>query len=367
MVRACASVHDVSMANAFRVVLLAAAACFAIASATAPKAHEVRRQSTIKASFDEAWDAVIDVFANRSIPVATLEKDSGLIVSEWGSVIGWESVRDCGSPGIAVVKRDVGKFNVRVKRVAEGVKVTVNSHFKQVRDFDGIVSEEQCNSTGQIEELVLRAVANAGAGTKIEMSLSAQPVLGDGLSSALANSRERLDACAVAQGFVGDLATSLHVRDGNVVVASIGHESAEFKACLEKIIADWQLPKSRKPRLVELALEFKDPKSGLPEAGSNGGACYGNGTCDEGLSCSDSKVCEAPEVVDGHEGGVCYGNGTCNDDLVCGASKLCEKKQAIQGREGGLCYGNGTCNEGLSCSSDGSRCTRAADSSNTAD
>ncbi len=49
----------------------------------------------------------------------------------------------------------------------------------------------------------------------------------------------------------------------------------------------------------------------------------------------------------GTEGGPCYGNGTCDDGLVC-ASHRCEFGPAT-GTEGGACYGNDTCNLGLDC------------------
>lgn len=57
----------------------------------------------------------------------------------------------------------------------------------------------------------------------------------------------------------------------------------------------------------------------IPVAGSVGGACYGNGTCNAGLSCSDG-ICREAEA--GTAGGACYGNGTCNAGLSC-ADAVC--------------------------------------------
>ena len=53
------------------------------------------------------------------------------------------------------------------------------------------------------------------------------------------------------------------------------------------------------------------------DAGSSGGACYGNGTCNAGLTC-DAGVCVAPQA--GQMGGACYGNGTCNAGMSCDAA-----------------------------------------------
>jgi len=51
--------------------------------------------------------------------------------------------------------------------------------------------------------------------------------------------------------------------------------------------------------------------------GAEGGACYGNGTCDSGLAC-EANVCVVAEM--GTAGGACYGNGTCNAGLSCDAA-----------------------------------------------
>ncbi|HUS64776.1 MAG TPA: hypothetical protein VMZ28_09555 [Kofleriaceae bacterium] len=53
------------------------------------------------------------------------------------------------------------------------------------------------------------------------------------------------------------------------------------------------------------------------DAGSSGGACYGNGTCNAGLAC-EAGVCVAPQA--GQMGGACYGNGTCNAGMSCDAA-----------------------------------------------
>ncbi len=52
------------------------------------------------------------------------------------------------------------------------------------------------------------------------------------------------------------------------------------------------------------------------DAGTAGGACYGNGTCNAGLTC-DAGVCLAPQA--GTLGGACYGNATCNAGMTCDA------------------------------------------------
>ena len=79
--------------------------------------------------------------------------------------------------------------------------------------------------------------------------------------------------------------------------------------------------------------------------GSSGLPCYGNGTCDPGLTCNASDVCQVAEQ--GSAGGACYGNGTCNAGQACSPDGVCVV--AAAGSQGGACFGNGTCNAGLSC------------------
>lgn len=95
------------------------------------------------------------------------------------------------------------------------------------------------------------------------------------------------------------------------------------------------------------------------DAGTSGGPCYGNGTCNEGLSCTPQQLCEAsaPVAADGTDGGPCYGNDTCNQGLVCTQRGVCDTPPngPLTGEEGGTCYGNQTCNQGLVCV-DGGTC-----------
>ena len=82
--------------------------------------------------------------------------------------------------------------------------------------------------------------------------------------------------------------------------------------------------------------------------GSSGGACYGNQTCDPGLSCVGGACQRASGSTAGSRGGACYGNGTCDAGLQClGGS--CRSRGAKAGSDGGACYGNNTCDSGLKC------------------
>ena len=78
--------------------------------------------------------------------------------------------------------------------------------------------------------------------------------------------------------------------------------------------------------------------TGLPcEAGASGCPCYPNGTCDNGLTCSEGVCAACPE---GAVGCPCYANGTCDSDLTC---------------ESGVCAGCPVGTTGCPC--DGGACT----------
>jgi hypothetical protein len=133
--------------------------------------------------------------------------------------------------------------------------------------------------------------------------------------------------------------------------------------------------------------------SGGKADGTQGAACYANGTCNAGLACVGG-VCTTglpgpdaaaavpdvspggaedlvPNPADGTQGAACYANGTCNAGLACvggvcttglagpdaataapdvspgGAADLAPNP--AQGTAGEACYPNGTCNAGLAC------------------
>ena len=80
------------------VLLAVLAAC-----ATAPMARQIDRTVTVpRADFGAGWDAVIDIFGERTWAIDNMERDSGLITTDWmiaGDMSG--SYMDCGSAGLS--------------------------------------------------------------------------------------------------------------------------------------------------------------------------------------------------------------------------------------------------------------------------
>jgi uncharacterized lipoprotein len=90
-----------------------------------------RASTSVNASFDRTWNAVIDVFAEQNIPIATMEKASGFIVAD-AQFVGADAKQaeewaDCGTTYGSANPATAGKYNVLVRSVDDHtatVKVT---------------------------------------------------------------------------------------------------------------------------------------------------------------------------------------------------------------------------------------------------
>ena len=89
---------------------------------TPPKEFDFKPVSTIHGNYDSVWAAVVEFFAATNLPIKTIEKDSGLITSNWidamkmtGAKV--DSICNCGEAG-GLIKTawTNGKFSVYVKK-----------------------------------------------------------------------------------------------------------------------------------------------------------------------------------------------------------------------------------------------------------
>lgn len=145
---------DMSM----RVICSLLGLALAIGCATSPRPRTIVKDFDMEVEFDEVWPAVIETLAELNIPIDNLEKDSGLITTDW---LGFgASYCDCGDPGITSQAQPTGKFNVFVKRAPHGVTVTVNARYKTIRTFLDESSEIHCVSTGKLEETIEVSIAS---------------------------------------------------------------------------------------------------------------------------------------------------------------------------------------------------------------
>lgn len=109
---------------------------------------------TYDASFDDVWEASIEVFAEQYIPISSLERDSGSISTGWATAI--KEDMDCGSAG--KFGKDLsrkGQYNVVVHEVDSGaVEVQVNAQLQASRYSMGdYVGDVSCSSSGRTEKV----------------------------------------------------------------------------------------------------------------------------------------------------------------------------------------------------------------------
>jgi hypothetical protein len=131
--------------------------CFAIltlACASAPRPEPVTRvPTTVNASFNKTWDAVIDLFADRNIPIRTMDRASGFISAEpalagsdedaWAKCGGFGMY---GGPSSAV-------YNLLVR--GDSTKSTVRMTVKWIHASRAPIDKtRECSTTGVLEGLI---------------------------------------------------------------------------------------------------------------------------------------------------------------------------------------------------------------------
>jgi hypothetical protein len=125
-----------------------------VSCATAPKPREIINSFPIEKPYDAVWQAVVETFAELQLPIMNMEKDSGLIVTDWIDFTGQKNTDycDCGGLGINIEVNRVGKFNVFVKKVTDNsCEAKINTMYQQTIKFSDVISKRKCVSTGNLE------------------------------------------------------------------------------------------------------------------------------------------------------------------------------------------------------------------------
>ena len=122
---------------------------------------------------DQTWDAVIDVFAGRNIPIRTIDRASGLIVTDALGVgdngTAWAS---CGTQGGKVLAPDRATYNVLVR--GDSAEATVRTTVLWSRTEEHAVPE--CTST-YIWERALETDVKARAERQVRLAARETVVL----------------------------------------------------------------------------------------------------------------------------------------------------------------------------------------------
>lgn len=126
-------------------------ACASIPARTYPAPEPV----TVAASFDRTWSAVVDHFAEKSVPIKTIEKASGLIVTEPMVVSqGYgRTIADCGQ-AFEGVPWDVSRASYNVRVVGDSAQTTIRVTAMFVPESE----HATCNSRGVYERELMSFV-----------------------------------------------------------------------------------------------------------------------------------------------------------------------------------------------------------------
>lgn len=161
--------------------LLAVLPLIAVAACTAgPSIAPVVRPATpVAASFGKTWDAVVDVFAERNLPIRTLDRSSGLIVPNAllipaGNAAEKQkalSYADCGSTMGVPIPPAVAQFNVVVRGDSSSSTVQVRAFYSYGADKNPLTGADSpsksCVSRGVLEsdiETAIRGKAQTARG-----------------------------------------------------------------------------------------------------------------------------------------------------------------------------------------------------------
>ena len=132
--------------------------------ATAPVRHDIQKSWTTPLDFDSVWSGVISVFADYGIPIQTLEKDSGIIISQTFGLPKDQTNIDCGEPGLEIVQGTGAKLTITIRSLeSEGAQITINGQYQQRRYFDRKTFYVQCFSRGILEQNFKEAILEHAA------------------------------------------------------------------------------------------------------------------------------------------------------------------------------------------------------------
>lgn len=131
-------------------LVLVLAACYTAPSTVAPE----HAPTPIAAGMDRAWNAVIDVFAERNIPIRTIDRSSGFVATEALQVAGVDSLpwADCGSGATGDIRPQVATYNVRVRGDSAHSTVRITVRWSaDVAQMTNQVNMAECVTTGRWE------------------------------------------------------------------------------------------------------------------------------------------------------------------------------------------------------------------------
>lgn len=139
--------------------LVAALACYQPPVSVAPE----RAPTPVAASLDKTWMAVIDVFAERNIPIRTIDRSSGFVATDPLRVDGEEGLEwaDCGSGEGGDLGPTRASYNVLVRGDSQTTTVRITATWQAVTRDYGVAD---CVTRGTWESDAERSIAARAEG-----------------------------------------------------------------------------------------------------------------------------------------------------------------------------------------------------------
>lgn len=130
------------------------AVVFLTGCATLPPPPPERQPLVVNASFGRTWDAVIDVFSSRNIPIRTLDRTSGLLVAEKVRVSRGDEATWANCPnvmtqvlmGVGVADPMLADYNIVVR--GDSTRSTVRTSARFMKE------NLECTSKGTLETAI---------------------------------------------------------------------------------------------------------------------------------------------------------------------------------------------------------------------
>lgn len=149
-------------------ILLVAVCLALIASAQDKAPQQVITTFSTAHPFDAVWPAVVETFSDLNLPIDKVEKDSGLITTDW---IGLndipkeeaKSYMNCDYPrGIFAKTTRRVRFNIFIKKIGDESQLKINCQFEFIAHYTGPGGPKtyKCTSTGVFEKKIFNAVAD---------------------------------------------------------------------------------------------------------------------------------------------------------------------------------------------------------------
>lgn len=128
-----------------------------------PNAYDVDHTESYAKEFDEVWEKTVDWFAVNNIPIKNIEKDSGIIGSEYSLGSDYSQVDcgvlDAGNLYLPASQTVVANINVLVRSAGPNTTVKPNvfgqGNFQLVEVLNNrqvSLKADRCITTGELEE-----------------------------------------------------------------------------------------------------------------------------------------------------------------------------------------------------------------------